>query len=122
MGAEILFYPTAIGSEPADPACDSKDHWQTCMRGHSAANIMPVAASNRVGAEVFENSQITFYGSSFITDHRGQLLACMDRTGEGVIVEELDLEYFRKQRDAWGVFRDRRPSQYGPLLTLDGAG
>ncbi len=120
MGAEILFYPTAIGSEPVDPEYDSKDHWQTCMRGHAAANIMPVVASNRVGAEVFETSEITFYGSSFITDHKGRLLASMDRTEQGVIVQEVDLELIRNERDAWGVFRDRRPSQYGPLMTLDG--
>ncbi|MBT3487883.1 MAG: N-carbamoylputrescine amidase [Desulfobacula sp.] len=120
MGAQILFYPTAIGSEPADPAYDSKDHWQMCMRGHSAVNIMPVVASNRVGTETFDQSEITFYGSSFITDNKGRILKEMDRKGEGVIVEEIDLEAYQKERDAWGLFRDRRPAQYGPLMTLDG--
>ena len=120
MGAEILFYPTAIGTEPPDPTYDSKDHWQMCMRGHSAVNIMPVVASNRIGTETFEKSDITFYGSSFITDNKGQKIAEMDRTSEGVIVEEIDLEAYQKERDAWGLFRDRRPEQYGPLMTLDG--
>ncbi len=120
MGAEILFYPTAIGSEPADPEYDSKDHWQTVMRGHSAANIMPVVASNRIGTEVFDNSEITFYGSSFVTDNKGQFISNMDRTSQGVLVEELDLENFQHERDAWGLFRDRRPAMYGPLMTLDG--
>lgn len=120
MGAEILFYPTAIGSEPPDPAYDSKDHWQMCMRGHSAMNIMPVVASNRVGTETFDQSEITFYGSSFITDNKGRMTKEMDRTDEGVIVEEIDLEACQKERDAWGLFRDRCPAQYGPLMTLDG--
>lgn len=121
MGAEILFFPTAIGSEPPDPDYDSRDHWQTVMRGHSAANIMPVVASNRVGTEIFENSEITFYGSSFITDNKGQFLSTMDRDSQGVLVEEIDLEVCQNERDAWGLFRDRRPSQYSPLMTLDGS-
>ena len=120
MGAEVLFFPTAIGTEPPDPTYDSKDHWQMCMRGHSAMNIMPVVASNRTGTETFEKSEITFYGSSFITDNKGRKIAEMDRTNEGVIVEEVDLEAYQKERDAWGLFRDRRPEKYGPLMTLDG--
>lgn len=120
MGADILLYPTAIGSEPPDPSYDSKDHWQMCMRGHSAVNLMPVVASNRVGTETFAHSRITFYGSSFITDNKGRMIKEMDRTSEGVIVQEIDLELCQKERDAWGLFRDRRPSQYGPLMTLDG--
>lgn len=121
MGAEILFYPTAIGSEPLDPDYDSKDHWQTVMRGHSAANIMPVVASNRVGTEVFEKSEITFYGSSFITDNKGKFLSCMDRNTQGVLVEEINLTACQNERDAWGLFRDRRPSQYSSIMTLDGS-
>jgi len=120
MGAEVLFFPTAIGTEPQDPTYDSKDHWQICMQGHAAVNIMPVVASNRIGTETFEKSDIIFYGSSFITDNKGQKIAEMDRTTEGVIVEEFDLEAFQKERDAWGLFRDRRPEKYGPLMTLDG--
>jgi len=121
MGAEILLYPTAIGSEPPDPSLDSKDHWQTVMRGHSAANIMPVVASNRIGTETIVDSTITFYGTSFITDHKGQLVAEADRETEGVLVAELDLAAYAAERAAWGLFRDRRPEKYGPLLTLDGA-
>ena len=120
MGAEILFFPTAIGSEPSDPSYDSKDHWQTCMRGHSAANILPVVCSNRVGKEIFDQSEITFYGSSFITDNKGQIIAENDRMTQGVLVSEIDLEAYQNQRDEWGLFRDRRPEQYGPLMTLDG--
>jgi N-carbamoylputrescine amidase len=120
MGAEILFYPTAIGSEPPDPHYDSKDHWQTVMRGHSAANIMPVVASNRIGTETIVDSTITFYGTSFITDSKGQLAAEADRETEDVLVAELDLAAYAAERAAWGLFRDRRPEKYGALLTLDG--
>ena len=120
MGAEILLYPTAIGSEPPDPRLDSKDHWQTVMRGHSAANIMPVVASNRIGTETIVDSTITFYGSSFITDHKGQLAAEADRETEGVLVAEFDLAACAAERAAWGLFRDRRPGTYSALLTLDG--
>ena len=79
-------FPTAIGSEPREPTYDRKDHWQLCMRGHSASNIMPVVASNRIGTETFAKSEITFYGSSFITDNKGQKIAEMDRTSQGIIV------------------------------------
>lgn len=120
MGAEMLFYPTAIGSEPPNPSYDSKNHWQTCMQGHSAANMVPVIASNRIGTESIDQSTITFYGSSFITDNKGQLLAEADRTTEGILVAEMDLDEYAIQRTAWGIFRDRRPVKYGPLLTLDG--
>ena len=120
MGAEILFYPTAIGSEPPDPSYDSKDHWQTVMRGHSAANLMPVVASNRIGTETIDQSSITFYGSSFITDNKGALIAEADREKETVIVTEVDLDAYAVERSSWGLFRDRRPEKYGTLLTLDG--
>ena len=120
MGAELLLYPTAIGSEPADPEYDSKDHWQMCMRGHAAANMMPVVASNRIGEETIDQSSMTFYGSSFITDHTGRLLAESDRETECVILSELDLEQMAKVRRSWGLFRDRRPSCYGRLITSDG--
>jgi N-carbamoylputrescine amidase len=119
-GAEMLLYPTAIGSEPLDPHYDSRDHWQLCMRGHAAANMMPVVAANRVGTECIGEGQLTFYGSSFITDHTGRLLAEADRTEEGVITASLDPEAMRAARRSWGVFRDRRPSRYGAILTSDG--
>ena len=125
-GAEILLYPTAIGSEPP-PArpINSRDHWRRAMAGHAAANLIPVVASNRVGREVAPSgngTEITFYGSSFITDETGALIAEMDRTSEGVITATIDLDAVRLGRDDWHVFRDRRPDLYGPLLTLDGGG
>jgi N-carbamoylputrescine amidase len=119
-GAEILFYPTAIGSEPLNPDYDSKDHWQTCMQGHSAANMVPLVASNRVGTETIDNSSMSFYGSSFITDNKGQILAQTDRTCEGIILAELDLSAMNTERNSWGLFRDRRPECYGILMTSDG--
>jgi len=120
MGAEILFYPTAIGSEPPNPDYDSKDHWQMCMRGHAAANMMPVVASNRIGSETIDHSTIQFYGSSFITNNTGQLTAEADRNSEGVILSEIDLKQMKIMRRGWGVFRDRRPESYSPLITCDG--
>lgn len=120
MGAEILFYPTAIGSEPSDPTMDSKDHWQRVMQGHAGANITPVVCANRVGKEQVDEISVTFYGSSFITDQTGAKLAEMDRTSEGYIVADLDLEKFAEYRAFWGLFRDRRPDLYGKILTLDG--
>lgn len=119
-GAQIIFYPTAIGSEPANDTLDSKDHWQTCMQGHSACNMIPIVASNRIGTESFDTSSITFYGSSFITDNKGGILTQANRTDESVILSTLDLEQFQIQRASWGLFRDRRPSQYKTLLTSSG--
>lgn len=116
LGAEILFYPTAIGSEPVLQT-DSKPHWQRCMQGHAAANIMPVVASNRIGHEVQKDSEMTFYGSSFIADETGGLVAEADRETEGVITAEFDLDAIAQKRREWGVFRDRRPEMYGMLLT-----
>lgn len=116
LGAEILFYPTAIGSEPVLQT-DSKPHWQRCMQGHAAANIMPVIASNRIGHEVQKDSEMTFYGSSFIADETGGLVAEADRETEGVITAEFDLDAIAQKRREWGVFRDRRPEMYGTLLT-----
>ena len=115
-GAELLFYPTAIGSEPI-LECDSMPHWRRCMQGHAAANIMPVVASNRIGHEVQKNSEMTFYGSSFIADETGGLVAEADRETEGVITAEFDLDAIAQKRREWGVFRDRRPEMYGTLLT-----
>jgi N-carbamoylputrescine amidase len=120
MGAEILMYPTAIGSEPQDPKLDSSAHWQRTMQGHAAANIMPLVASNRIGIEQGENYSMTFYGSSFIASHTGEKVAEADRTSETVLTAAFDLEAVRQYRQAWGVFRDRRPDLYYPLLSLDG--
>ncbi|MFN1550757.1 N-carbamoylputrescine amidase [Vibrio natriegens] len=111
-GAEAIFYPTAIGSEPQDPTLDSRDHWQRTMQGHSAANLVPVIASNRVGTEVDDGIETTFYGSSFITDHTGAKIAEAPREGETIIYAEIDLEATAKARHAWGLFRDRRPELY----------
>lgn len=121
MGAEILFYPTAIGSEPQDAGIDSKDHWQICMQGHAAANLVPVVASNRTGMEAVDESEITFYGSSFIAGPQGQKIAEANRTEETVLVAEFDLEQLARQRIEWGIFRDRRPDLYKTILTYDGA-
>jgi len=112
MGAEVIFYPTAIGTEPQDPTWDSQPHWQTVMQGHSAANMVPVIASNRVGVEVAESCQTTFYGTSFITDCFGQKQQEMDRESEGVICHSFDMEKLSQMRSSWGLFRDRRPELY----------
>lgn len=120
LGAELLFYPTAIGSEPQDPSIDSRDHWQRAMQGHAASNVMPLIASNRIGTERGGNWSVTYYGSSFIADHTGAILQQADRSSEAVLTASFDLEALRGYRDAWGVFRDRRPELYAPLMTLDG--
>eukprot|EP00029_Vermamoeba_vermiformis_P003330 TRINITY_DN1371_c0_g1_i1.p1 TRINITY_DN1371_c0_g1~~TRINITY_DN1371_c0_g1_i1.p1 ORF type:complete len:294 (-),score=57.58 TRINITY_DN1371_c0_g1_i1:25-906(-) len=120
MGAELLFYPSAIGSEPTDPNLDTKPHWQRCMQGHSACNMVPVVACNRIGVEKVKETEITFYGSSFITDHQGEKIQEANRTEEQVLVATIDLNACQKARDSWGLFRDRRPDLYKPLLTLDG--
>jgi N-carbamoylputrescine amidase len=122
MGAEALLYPTAIGSEPHDASIDSRDHWQRCMQGHAAANVMPVIASNRIGVERGQQYEMTFYGSSFIADPTGAKIAEAERGGEAILTATFDLEATRAQRHAWGVFRDRRPELYSPILTLDGTG
>jgi N-carbamoylputrescine amidase len=120
MGADVLLYPTAIGSEPHDASIDSRDHWQRCMQGHAAANVMPLVASNRIGVERGEKYQMTFYGSSFVAGPAGEKLVEADRSTEAVITATVDLDAIRAQRHAWGVFRDRRPELYGPIMTLDG--
>jgi len=121
LGAEVLLYPTAIGSEPPDPTWDSSGHWQRVMQGHAGANLMPLVAANRIGREVGQTCEITFYGSSFIADNTGAKVAEADRTGEAVLVASFDRERLRTQRAAWGLFRDRRPELYGPIVTLDGS-
>ena len=120
LGAEILFYPTAIGSEPHDPSISSRDHWQRVQQGHAGANLMPVIASNRIGRETQSDSHITFYGSSFIADSFGAKVQEANETEEAVLVHSFDLDQLEHIRSAWGSFRDRRPNLYGPLKTLDG--
>ncbi|MFK0089685.1 N-carbamoylputrescine amidase [Pseudomonas sp. NPDC090755] len=123
QGAEVLLFPTAIGTEPGAADLDSRDHWQLTQRGHAAANILPVIAANRVGHEVASQDpalSMDFYGSSFITDHKGRLLAEADRSGSAVLLAELDLAHMRDERLTWGIYRDRRPEMYATLLTLDG--
>jgi N-carbamoylputrescine amidase len=121
MGAEILLYPTAIGSEPPAPGYDSQPHWEMVMRGHAAANILPVIASNRIGTEVApDGREVTFYGSSFIADQTGQLAAKAGRGDQEVLVHRFDLAAIAALRASWGIFRDRRVDLYGRVATLDG--
>lgn len=120
QGAECIVYPTAIGSEPPDPSWDSSKHWQRVMQGHAGANLVPVMAANRIGREVGVANEITFYGSSFIADNTGALVAEATRDAEEVLVAEFDREKLAQLRSSWGLFRDRRPELYGSLLTLDG--
>jgi N-carbamoylputrescine amidase len=115
-GAEILIYPTAIGSEPSDPAWDTRDHWQRVMQGHAAANLTPLIAANRVGVETGQSDQLVFYGSSFIADHTGAKIAEASRRDECVITAALDMEAIASARRAWGVFRDRRCDLYQELV------
>jgi len=120
-GAEILLYPTAIGSEPAPaPPVDSRDHWRRVMQGHAAANCLPLVAANRVGIEPGKAGVLTFYGSSFIAGPTGEILAELGREEEGSVTASVDLAAIAKARASWGLFRDRRPDLYGPILTADG--
>lgn len=116
MGADLLFYPTAIGSEPLDPDLDTKDPWQRVMIGHAVANIVPVVAANRIGTEEGQ----TFYGHSFIANQRGDKVAELDRDRPGVICASFDLDAIARTRASFGFFRDRRPELYGVLSTADG--
>ncbi len=111
MGAELIFYPTAIGSEP-EISVDSKAHWQRVQQGHAAANTVPVIAANRTGVEAGESCTLTFYGSSFMTDYTGEKTAEASREREEIIYSEYDLEENRKQREYWALLKDRRPGMY----------
>ena len=119
-GAELLFYPTAIGSEPI-LEYDSMPHWRRCMQGHAAMNLMPVIAANRIGKEEVkpcaenggQESSLIFYGSSFITDETGELLQTASRDQEEILTETFDLDELAAKRLEWGLFRDRRPEMYG---------
>lgn len=122
QGAELLLYPTAIGSEPII-GCDSMPHWRRCMQGHAAANVLPVIAANRTGTEsvipddnnAHQTSELTFFGSSFITDQTGEVIESADRKSDCVLLHEFDLDEIRAARYEWGVFRDRRPDMYGAI-------
>lgn len=122
-GAEILFYPTAIGSEPI-LECDSMPHWRRCMQGHAATNLVPVVCANRIGLETVEpckensnqSSALTFYGSSFLTDGVGEILTQASREKEEILYAEYDLDSLATDRLAWGLFRDRRPEMYGAIV------
>ena len=123
MGADMLLYPTAIGSEPI-LECDSMPHWRRAMQGHSASNLIPVIAANRIGTEEvipsednqYQESSLTFYGSSFITDATGEIMAQADRDNEMIITSVIDTDANREFRQSWGVFRDRRPELYGRII------
>ena len=122
MGAELLFYPTAIGSEPILD-CDSMPHWRRCMQGHAAANIMPLVAANRIGTETVtpspgnqnQSSSLTFYGSALIADVTGGLVEHADRENACILTHTFDLYEIRELRRSWGTFRDRRPEMYGAM-------
>jgi N-carbamoylputrescine amidase len=120
LGADVILYPTAIGSEPQNPSWDSSGHWQRVMQGHAAANITPVVAANRTGREVGDPTEVTFYGSSFISDATGAKVTEAGRDDERVLVADIDIEGNRALRAAWGLFRDRRPELYGAITSLDG--
>ena len=122
QGAEFLFYPTAIGSEPPPaPPLDSRDHWRRVMQGHAAANLVPVIASNRIGRERGDLAEITFYGSSFIADETGALVAEAPRDAEAILTWKFDRAALRARRLSWGLFRDRRPELYRGLLEYGSA-
>ncbi|WP_191600316.1 N-carbamoylputrescine amidase [Marinomonas algicola] len=119
-GAELIFYPTAIGSEPPYPDLDSKDHWQRTMQGHAAANMTPVIAANRVGKEFGEDSFIEFYGSSFMTNGTGEKIAEAGRSEETILYASYDLKAIQHERRSFGLFRDRRPEKYDSIVAGSG--
>jgi len=123
MGAELIFHPTAIGSEPGVEGYDSQPHWTRVQQGAAGANLTPVIASNRIGTETsryVKDLAMTFYGSAFIADQTGALVAQGDRASETYLLHTFDLDAIAQQRDWWGIFRDRRPEMYGTLLSSDG--
>ena len=116
MGAEVLMYPTAIGTEPHDDSLDTAEPWRRAMQGHAVSNVVPVVGANRIGHEQVMAAGQTFYGHSFIADHRGDLVESLGRDEEGVLTHTFDLDFLDRHRAAWGFFRDRRTDLYGPLL------
>jgi N-carbamoylputrescine amidase len=119
-GAEVLCYPTAIGSEPQDATLDTAEHWRRVMTGHAAANMVPVVAANRFGEEVGATATVTFYGTSFIADETGGVVESLDRATQAAFSHTFDLDALAARRDGFGLFRDRRPDLYGALTTYDG--
>lgn len=119
-GAEVLLYPSAIGTEPPSPELDSSGHWRRVMQGHAGANVIPVAAANRVGEEQGRDTTVIFYGTSFIADHTGAVIKDANRTEQAILHAQFDLDILAATRRDWGVFRDRRPELYGGLTTHDG--
>lgn len=111
-GAEVLFYPTAIGSEPYDSALDTHEQWQRVMQGHAVANAIPIVAANRIGRENNDGAEQMYYGHSFICDHRGEIVAEFGPADEGVLIHTFDLNDIAAYRADWGFFRDRRPDLY----------
>jgi len=125
MGADVLMYPTAIGAEPHDPTMDTALPWQRAMQGHAVSNVIPVVGANRTGLETWEghaDGGQSFYGSSFISDHRGDLVAELGRDEEGQVLASFDLDFLDRHRAAWGFFRDRRPEFYTSLTESRPAG
>lgn len=120
LGAEVILYPTAIGSEPGQPDFDSSRHWQRTQQGHAAANMTPVAAANRIGSETVGGKVQSYYGSSFIAGPDGAMVAEAAREGEAVLTASFDRDVLARDRATWGLFRDRRPDIYSPLQTADG--
>jgi len=116
MGAELLVYPTAIGREPSDSLRDSRDQWQTVMRGHAASNLVPVLACNRTGRETDYGVMIDFYGSSFLTDPMGAMIASASRDREEIVMGTVDLDKAYEAREYWGVFQTRRPEMYRTIV------
>ena len=116
MGADLIFYPTAIGSEPQDPNLNSLRHWQRTMQGHAAANMTPIIASNRIGKEIADKTEMTFYGHSFISDETGEIKCECNDESEGTILHSFNIDEIRISRASWGLFRDRRPELYDKIL------
>lgn len=119
-GADVLFYPTAIGSEPQDAALDSREHWQRVMQGHAGANLVGLVASNRIGVEHSDAAEMTFYGHSFIADETGAISAQCDGSSRGIVCSDFNLKAMQERRAGWGVFRDRRVDLYGSLCGFAG--
>lgn len=120
LGAEVIFFPTAMGTNPQDPTSNLLYQWERVITGQSAVNMIPIVVSNRVGIESFPNSSITFYGSSFITNNTGEILIKADCYNQSVVYADLDLKTYSRSRASWGLIRDRRPELYKPLLSKDG--
>ena len=116
MGADLIFYPTAIGSEPQDPNLNSLKHWQRTMQGHAAANMTPIIASNRIGKEIADKTEMTFYGHSFISDETGEIKCECNDESEGTILHSFNIDEIRISRASWGLFRDRRPELYDKII------